>query len=156
MSEKYLKNLLEYLFQDKSGTISITELQTICEQLKVPVEEELLNSLISYCDVDGDDHIDYEEFCKFLNWQNAWLDDLVYHQQTSKEVSQMLPFKANFSLQIPRSLTESHFKTKPKSELGLYKPEFARPKTSAVKYHLTLDAREGGKKKSEHRITRYS
>ena len=58
----------------------------MCEQLKVPVEEELLNSLVSYCDVDGDKHIDYEEFCKFLNWQNARVDELIYHQQTSQEV----------------------------------------------------------------------
>ncbi len=75
------------MFKDKSGKISSEELRTICEQIKIPVEEDLLNSLISYCDADGDKLIDYEEFCKFLNWQNVWQDELIYHQQTSQEVS---------------------------------------------------------------------
>ena len=92
----YFCTVVDYrpsMFKDKSGKISSEELRTICEQLKIPVEEDLLNSLISYCDADGDKLIDYEEFCKFLNWQNVWQDELIYHQQTSQEVSWMLrPF----------------------------------------------------------------
>jgi hypothetical protein len=86
------------MFKDKSGKISIEELQAICEQLKLPVEDDLLNSLLSYCDVDGDKQIDYEEFCKFLNWQNAWQDELMYHQQTSKEVSRVLIDNSHYRL----------------------------------------------------------
>ena len=77
------------LFKDKSGKISIEELQTICEQQKLPVEDDLLDSLISYCDVDGDRQIDYEEFCKFMNWQSAWQDELTYHQQVSEKVGRI-------------------------------------------------------------------
>ena len=83
-----LKSAFQFYDKDKSGTISIDELRAICEQLKVPVEEELLSALLSYCDENGDNQIDYEEFCKFLNWKNAWLDELVYHQNTSQEMQE--------------------------------------------------------------------
>lgn len=77
--------------QDKSGKISIDELQTICEHFRLPVEEDLLHALISYCDADGDRQIDYEEFCKFLNWENAFDDALHYQQNAWPKVCQILP-----------------------------------------------------------------
>ncbi|XP_028402808.1 EF-hand domain-containing family member B-like [Dendronephthya gigantea] len=80
-SFKDLKSAFLYYDKDKSGKISIDELQTICEYLRLPVEEELLHALILYCDVDGDRQIDYEEFCKFLNWENAFEDELEYNQK---------------------------------------------------------------------------
>ena len=60
--------------QDKSGSITIDELQRVCEQLKLPVEPELLEALLSYCDVDSDGTIDYQEFSNFLNWEDSSAD----------------------------------------------------------------------------------
>lgn len=58
------------LIQDKSGKISLAELREVCIQFNLPVEPELLESLFSYCDVDGDGQINYEEFANFLNWKD--------------------------------------------------------------------------------------
>lgn len=72
--------------QDNSGKITIDNLRTVCEHLKLPVDEELLDALISYCDVDGDKQINYEEFSNFLNWQGVWRDTLKASQLVSEEV----------------------------------------------------------------------
>lgn len=61
------------LFQDKSGKISLSELREVCIQFNLPVEPELLESLLAYCDVDGDGQINYEEFANFLNWKDKML-----------------------------------------------------------------------------------
>ena len=42
----------------------------MCIQFNLPVEPELLESLLAYCDVDGDGQINYEEFANFLNWKD--------------------------------------------------------------------------------------
>lgn len=55
--------------QDKSGKISRAELREVCIQFNLPVEPELLEALVAYCDVDGDGQINYEEFANFLNWK---------------------------------------------------------------------------------------
>ena len=55
--------------QDKSGKISRAELREVCIQFNLPVEPELLEALVTYCDVDGDGQINYEEFANFLNWK---------------------------------------------------------------------------------------
>lgn len=39
-------------------------------QFNLPVEPELLESMLAYCDVDGDGQINYEEFANFLNWKD--------------------------------------------------------------------------------------
>ena len=72
--------------KDNSGKITIDELRNICEQMKLPVEEGYLDALISYCDIDGDKQIDYEEFVNFLNWDGLWKDDLKHSQLVSSEV----------------------------------------------------------------------
>lgn len=58
------------LSQDESGKISLDELRDVCIQFNLPVESELLESLLAYCDVDGDGQINYEEFANFLNWKD--------------------------------------------------------------------------------------
>lgn len=45
-------------------------MREVCIQFNLPVEPELLESLFSYCDVDGDGQINYEEFANFLNWKD--------------------------------------------------------------------------------------
>lgn len=45
-------------------------MREVCIQFNLPVEPELLESLLSYCDVDGDGQINYEEFANFLNWKD--------------------------------------------------------------------------------------
>ena len=42
----------------------------MCIQFNLPVEPELLESMLAYCDVDGDGQINYEEFANFLNWKD--------------------------------------------------------------------------------------
>lgn len=65
-----LRAAFEYYDKDKSGKISLAELREVCIQFNLPVEPELLESLFSYCDVDGDGQINYEEFANFLNWKD--------------------------------------------------------------------------------------
>ena len=65
--------LTSQLSQDKSGKISLSELREVCIQFNLPVESELLESLLAYCDVDGDGQINYAEFANFLNWKDKML-----------------------------------------------------------------------------------
>lgn len=64
-----LRAAFEYYDKDKSGKISRAELREVCIQFNLPVEPELLEALVAYCDVDGDGQINYEEFANFLNWK---------------------------------------------------------------------------------------
>lgn len=68
-----LKAAFEYYDKDKSGKISLGELREVCIQFNLPVESELLESLLAYCDVDGDGQINYAEFANFLNWKDKML-----------------------------------------------------------------------------------
>ena len=56
--------------QDNSGKISLDELREVCIQFNLPVEPVLLESMLAYCDVDGDGQINYDEFANFLNWKD--------------------------------------------------------------------------------------
>lgn len=56
--------------QDNSGKISLDELREVCIQFNLPIEPELLESTLAYCDVDGDGQINYDEFANFLNWKD--------------------------------------------------------------------------------------
>ena len=58
-----------HLFQDNSGKIEINEIREICTQFNLPVEKELLEALLDYCNIDDDGKIDYDEFTYFLNWK---------------------------------------------------------------------------------------
>jgi len=65
-----LRAAFQYYDKDKSGKISLAELREVCIQFNLPVEPELLESMLAYCDVDGDGQINYEEFSNFLNWKD--------------------------------------------------------------------------------------
>ncbi|KAK3754621.1 hypothetical protein QZH41_020542 [Actinostola sp. cb2023] len=56
--------------KDKSGKISMVELENVCTQFNLPVEQELLKSLLAACDSDRDGQINYVEFANFLNWKD--------------------------------------------------------------------------------------
>ena len=36
----------------------------------LPVEDEVLLTLVDWCDADGDGLVDYEDFADFLNWRS--------------------------------------------------------------------------------------
>lgn len=57
---------------DKSGTgkINLNELREVCTQFSLPVEADLLEQLMDYCDADRDGQINYTEFSNFLNWKD--------------------------------------------------------------------------------------
>lgn len=65
-----LKAAFTFYDKDKSGKIDINELREICKQFNLPVQQELLEMLLEYCDMDGDKQIDYVEFANFLNWKD--------------------------------------------------------------------------------------
>ncbi len=54
--------------------IDAGELRDVCHQLNVPVEDEMLALLMSYCVGDENDDdvigIDYVKFANFLNWKD--------------------------------------------------------------------------------------
>ena len=39
-------------------------------QFNLPVDKELLETLLDYCDADNDGKINYSEFSNFLNWKD--------------------------------------------------------------------------------------
>ncbi|KAK3083356.1 hypothetical protein FSP39_020708 [Pinctada imbricata] len=56
--------------KDGKGRIDIGDLREACLQFHLPVEPELLEQLMYYCDMNGDGFIDYVEFANFLNWKD--------------------------------------------------------------------------------------
>ncbi|XP_019364284.1 PREDICTED: EF-hand domain-containing family member B [Gavialis gangeticus] len=52
------------------GKIDKEELRKSCFQLNLDLDEELLDALFDYCDLDKDGLIDYLEFANFLNWKD--------------------------------------------------------------------------------------
>ena len=60
------------------------ELREVCVKFNLPVETELLEQLMDYCDQDRDGQINYTEFANFLNWKDKLPSDItsregVYH-----------------------------------------------------------------------------
>ncbi|XP_074654131.1 EF-hand domain-containing family member B-like [Tubulanus polymorphus] len=64
--------LAAFKFYDKdgSGKIDINELREACVQFSLPVEPELLEQLMDFCDTNNNGFIDYIEFANFLNWKD--------------------------------------------------------------------------------------
>ncbi|NXU49963.1 EFHB protein, partial [Turnix velox] len=52
------------------GMIDKDDLRKTCYQLNLNVDDELLDSLFDYCDLDKDGQINYLEFANFLNWKD--------------------------------------------------------------------------------------
>ena len=69
ISDHFDFTILFYL-QDQSGKIDINELRAVCQELKLPVNTKILESLLGLCDPNGDKQIDYVEFVNFLNWKD--------------------------------------------------------------------------------------
>lgn len=61
---------LEY-DKDLSGTISRSEMVSVCQAMGVSVSEKELEELITRCDKNGDGQIDYHEFALHLSRQQA-------------------------------------------------------------------------------------
>ena len=59
-----------FFLQDDKGKIDINDLREACQQFHLPVEPELLEQLMYYCDMNKDGYIDYLEFANFLNWKD--------------------------------------------------------------------------------------
>jgi Ca2+-binding EF-hand superfamily protein len=56
----------QYVDLDKSGTLNKKELRRALDFWNVPLDEEMLEQLISACDHDGDGEVDYKEFVDHL------------------------------------------------------------------------------------------
>jgi len=65
-----LYEAFKFYDKDNNGKITVNELKEICIQFNLPVEPELLDLLLRYCDANGDGVIDYLEFANFLNWKD--------------------------------------------------------------------------------------
>lgn len=65
-----LKAAFSFYDKNKSGTIDLDELRDICYQFHLPVQKDLLELLIEWCDKDQNKTIDYVEFANFLNWKD--------------------------------------------------------------------------------------
>ncbi|KFV82065.1 EF-hand domain-containing family member B, partial [Struthio camelus australis] len=52
------------------GMIDKDDLRKSCFQLNLNLDDELLDALFDYCDLDKDGLINYLEFANFLNWKN--------------------------------------------------------------------------------------
>ena len=65
-----LLSAFRYYDKDGSGKINMDDLREVCVQFNLPVEPELLEQLMDYCDLDKDGLISYVEFANFLNWKD--------------------------------------------------------------------------------------
>lgn len=52
-----------------SGKIEADDLMEVCKSFHLPVDNYLLKDLVSYCDSDNDNKIDFVDFSNFLNWK---------------------------------------------------------------------------------------
>lgn len=75
-----------FKFYDKKGTgrIDIADLREVCIQFNLPVEPELLEQVLDYCDANKDGYIDYLEFSNFLNWKDKMPSGLEKENGESK------------------------------------------------------------------------
>jgi len=65
-----LNSAFQYYDKDKSGSIEMSELREVLSQFNLPIQKELIDMLLAYCDVNQDGRIDYVEFSNFLNWKD--------------------------------------------------------------------------------------
>ncbi|CAL1536314.1 unnamed protein product [Lymnaea stagnalis] len=78
----HFNNLLEafrFYDQDGKGKITLSNLHNVCVKYRLPVDFDMLEKVLDYCDVDKDGMINYIEFCNFLNWKDKMptgLDEL--------------------------------------------------------------------------------
>lgn len=65
-----VNNIASLHCQENKGCIDIHDLREACLQYHLPVEPELLEQLLYFCDSNKDGNIDYIEFANFLNWKD--------------------------------------------------------------------------------------
>ncbi|CAK8674005.1 unnamed protein product [Clavelina lepadiformis] len=95
--------------KNKDGYIDGQELRDVCYQLNVPIEDEMLSLLMSYCssseekDTAGNGLlIDYLKFANFLNWKDKM--PLPADKKTGKELP--VPETPTIKKQIDRAITQ--------------------------------------------------
>lgn len=59
-----------YQDEERTGLISTSELRNICKSFKLPVQDQLLQSLIQKVNTNEDGCTDYRQFINFLNWRD--------------------------------------------------------------------------------------
>ncbi|KAK0045778.1 EF-hand domain-containing family member B [Biomphalaria pfeifferi] len=78
----HFNNLLEafrFYDQEGKGKITLSNLHNVCVKYRLPVDFDMIEKVLDYCDADKDGMINYLEFCNFLNWKEklpTGLDDL--------------------------------------------------------------------------------
>ena len=77
----------KYYDRDGSGKIDINELREACTQFNLPVQPELLEQLMDYCDDDRDGQISYTEFANFMNWKDKLPSGLEQNEGSAEKVS---------------------------------------------------------------------
>ncbi|XP_005099769.1 EF-hand domain-containing family member B [Aplysia californica] len=68
----HFDNLLEafrFYDQEGKGKITLDNLRTVCIKYRLPIDTEILERVLDYCDADRDGMINYLEFANFLNWK---------------------------------------------------------------------------------------
>ncbi|XP_022098378.1 EF-hand domain-containing family member B-like isoform X2 [Acanthaster planci] len=85
--------------KNSDGKIDIQELRSCCSQFSLPIEPELLEQLIDYCDSNQDGYIDHTEFANFLNWKDKMQQGSERPEQGAEDVERL-------KKQIDRSIGE--------------------------------------------------
>lgn len=73
------EKLLIYHLQEGKGKITLGNLRNVCTKYRLPVDPEILEKVLEYCDLNCQGMIDYLEFSNFLNWKEklpTGLEDL--------------------------------------------------------------------------------
>jgi len=80
----HFDNMLEafrFYDQEGKGKITLDNLRSVCIKYRLPVDNDILENVLDYCDADCDGMISYLEFANFLNWKEklpSGLDELGY------------------------------------------------------------------------------
>ncbi|KAK3735039.1 hypothetical protein RRG08_001829 [Elysia crispata] len=68
----HFNSLLEafrFYDNDGKGKITLSDLRNVCIKYRLPVDLDILDKVLDYCDADKDGMINYLEFANFLNWK---------------------------------------------------------------------------------------
>ncbi|KXJ08719.1 EF-hand domain-containing family member B [Exaiptasia diaphana] len=99
-----LKAAFEHYDKDNSGMISLDELAHVCIQFNLPVEQELLKSLLATCDADKDGQINYTEFANFLNWKDQMPSGKKSEDNATTEEKDKTELNQSLSQQIDKAV----------------------------------------------------
>ncbi len=71
---KEYRDAFELFDKDKDGTITAKELANVMKSLNQDPSEQELNEMIAEVDIDGNGHIDFEEFVNLMNRRSKETD----------------------------------------------------------------------------------